>query len=1148
MENRTRGTGKSKKIVIGVATIVAVAAIAVPTALTLTGGKDDAGASTENNKYNVIVSSGIDGVPDYSLTIADGTKISELKSILKGVDGYRIEGIYKDDAMNHPYSDNETISSSTKIYIKFVAVTYTVNIYAEDGTTLLDSQEVNHKDSLSLVAPTKAEDNFATYEFKGWYNERNELVNLNEITSDLNIHPYYETHMKDYRIGFIYEAFKSSVSVTIGGTPVDLNSTYHYGAKIVIRATQKVGRDITEFKVKVGTGETQDILTEAYRHEENGVVYYEYELDGNGDLSIIYSEAASEYSIGQIPSQVTVTRNGHTLSSNEAIYYGDQLEIKYSEDYEVIEFSVAGAELVTGNLYSVIGNVEITFDGEYKYSYLQFAACDGGYSVVGCLDSSLSEIIIPDTYNGEPVVSIGENVFFECTNLLKFKIGNNVTSLGRDILGSGHSLKSLFIGKSLNNINTDSISGEFYQLETIVVHDENETYTSKDILGNQVNAIINKSSKTLVKGCMTTTLPNDGSISRIGTEAFLNCNNLLSIEIPDNITIIENYAFFQCFNLKSVKLSKNLAIIGNSSFGNCYELNSISLPNGLLSLGAYAFSCCLKVKSVVIPESVESIGGYAFNNCSALSSITISNNVKTIGISAFSGCESLLSVEIPSGISVIENELFRNCNNLKSIIIPESIKSIKNSAFLGCSSLKNVTIKSSEIYSYATGINYDNIGALLANATEVRVLKSIVDSNSNSYLMGENFAAITDGDYYVFVPVSSYSYLTFIKCDGGFEVSAFNKDSIITEVVIPETYQGEKVVSIGRSVFSDCTNLISVTIPENIERIGGAAFSNCYNLSNIYFNAINCEDCFTYDEDYGEISNSVFTFAGIKSGGINVIFGDKVQRIPSYLFEDRHLHEDYCDTYSANIKSVVIGENVREIGESAFYNCLNLSEITIKSSYLYELYTEYLGGLSSTTTILKILSTIDDRTNNFILSNYTQQSEGEYNTYKHNLIYSDENYIYEYNNNTDSYFITDYIGTEKDIIIPTTFNGKKVTSISGINYNNIIESVYIPEEISLFEYSFYYCSNLKTVTVNSGSYQRRYKFNGCSAITTLIVNTYSAYNNLDSFSYYDRYENAAMLYAKEIRVLKTVDDGSKEYLNENFTKTDGGAYWIYTRK
>ena len=362
MENKTRGNGKTKKVVIGVATIVAVAAIAVPTALTLTGGnKDDAGAN-QGNKYNIVVSCGIDGVSDYSLSVSEGTKISELKSILKGVDGYRIEGIYKDDAMNHPYSDNETISSSTKIYIKFVAVVYTVNIYAEDGTTLVSTQEVNHKDSLALTTPSKAEDDFATYEFKGWFNERNELINLNEITSDLNIHPYFETHMKDYRIGFIYEAFKSSVSVTIGGEPVTLDSTYHYGAKIVIRATQRVGRNITEFKVKVGTGETQDILTEAYRHEENGVVYYEYELDGNGDLSITYNEAASEYSIGQIPTQVTVTRNGHTLSSNEAIYYGDQLTISYteSEGHHKDTFSVDGAEFA-GGVWIVKGDLTISY-------------------------------------------------------------------------------------------------------------------------------------------------------------------------------------------------------------------------------------------------------------------------------------------------------------------------------------------------------------------------------------------------------------------------------------------------------------------------------------------------------------------------------------------------------------------------------------------------------------------------------------------------------------------------------------------------------------------------------------------------------------------------------------------------------------------
>ncbi len=407
MEKKTKVDGKTKKIVIGVATIVAVAAITVPTALTLTSGnKDNAGANgNETNTYNIIVSTGHESVPDYNLSIEKGTTINELKSLLKAIDGYTITGIYKDEAMTQQYADNETISSSTKIYIKFVAITYTVNIYAEDGTTLLESQEVSHKDSLSLVAPTKPEDNFATYEFKYWADETGKEVSLNEITTDLNIHPYYETHMKDYRIGFINDTFKSSISVTIGGEPVNLNSTYHYGAKIVIRATQRVGRNITEFKVKVGNGEQQNILTEAYRHEENDEVYYEYELDGNGDLSITYNEAEAEYSLGTIPEGVIVTRNGQTLTSADKVRYDDYINISYDSNYDIEEFSVEGATLLWGDTYRVVGDIAINCVSTYKYAYLSFTACEGGYEITG-FDNSVTEVFIPSSYKGEKVVGI----------------------------------------------------------------------------------------------------------------------------------------------------------------------------------------------------------------------------------------------------------------------------------------------------------------------------------------------------------------------------------------------------------------------------------------------------------------------------------------------------------------------------------------------------------------------------------------------------------------------------------------------------------------------------------------------------------------------------------------------------------------------
>ena len=326
----------------------------------------------------------------------------------------------------------------------------------------------------------------------------------------------------------------------------------------------------------------------------------------------------------------------------------------------------------------------------------------------------------------------------------------------------------------------------------------------------------------------------------------------------------------------------------------------------MLSLGAYAFSCCLKVKSVVIPESVESIGGYAFNNCSALSSITISNNVKTIGISAFSGCESLLSVEIPSGISVIENELFRNCNNLKSIIIPESIKSIKNSAFLGCSSLKNVTIKSSEIYSYATGINYDNIGALLANATEVRVLKSI-DGESNTYL-NENYTKF-DEEYYNLYKIK-YEYK---QVGDGYEITKYN--GIEHYVSIPETYAGKKVVSIGDRAFEGCEFIYKIDIPSTIKRIGHSSFQGC----NLYMI---------------EIPQSVVEMGEFALDGIielNLVIVNSVQVY-------NNLNSGY--TYFPNVVEIMVKDSIDNGTNKYLASFAHCNNIQVEGYNVYDNYTD----------------------------------------------------------------------------------------------------------------------------------------------------------------------------------------------------------------
>ena len=50
-----------------------------------------------------------------------------------------------------------------------------------------------------------------------------------------------------------------------------------------------------------------------------------------------------------------------------------------------------------------------------------------GIIITGLADKeSVSEIIIPDTIDGTPVTTIGEDAFYKCKNLKNVKLGKNV--------------------------------------------------------------------------------------------------------------------------------------------------------------------------------------------------------------------------------------------------------------------------------------------------------------------------------------------------------------------------------------------------------------------------------------------------------------------------------------------------------------------------------------------------------------------------------------------------------------------------------------------------------------------------------------------------------------------------------------------------
>ena len=181
----------------------------------------------------------------------------------------------------------------------------------------------------------------------------------------------------------------------------------------------------------------------------------------------------------------------------------------------------------------------------------------------------------------EPLTTIGDYTFWDCSNLTSATIPNSVTSIGYGAFYNCWSLTSVTIGDS---------------------------------------------------------------VTTIGDWAFYNCLRLIGVTIPDSVTSIGNYAFHYCSSLTSVTIPDSVTTIGERAFRDCSSLISVTIEDSVTIIGEEAFYNCSSLTSVTIPDSVTTIRDYAFYNCSNLTSVTIGNSVTEIGDQTFYSCSSLTSV------------------------------------------------------------------------------------------------------------------------------------------------------------------------------------------------------------------------------------------------------------------------------------------------------------------------------------------------------------------------------------------------------------------------------------------------------------------------------------------------------------------------
>ena len=175
----------------------------------------------------------------------------------------------------------------------------------------------------------------------------------------------------------------------------------------------------------------------------------------------------------------------------------------------------------------------------------------------------------------------------------------------------------------------------------------------------------------------------DGVI-KIGPEAFQNCSQLNHITIPSSMTSIGDRAFYNCYRIKSIAIPSSVINIGKEAFSGCHSLKSVSIPNSIKKIPEGLFYLCDTLKSIVIPNSVTAIDDEAFYTCIKLESIVIPSSVTSIGNGAFSGCAELKEISLPDSINNIGQKAFSECTSLEKVILPQKLKTIEKCVFAYC--------------------------------------------------------------------------------------------------------------------------------------------------------------------------------------------------------------------------------------------------------------------------------------------------------------------------------------------------------------------------------------------------------------------------------------------------------------------------------
>jgi len=471
---------------------------------------------------------------------------------------------------------------------------------------------------------------------------------------------------------------------------------------------------------------------------------------GNADIIAYYwlnqqTDALAVSDVSNLVLQVGSDNESLAITTTETFtdvkWYINGIQQTTADGNPTFTFSAVGREAATYRVQLLVNKngkfYNVTFDVEVlppvkSLAYELIAPANNAYRVIGMGTYDLAEeagvLTIPDTYNGLPVTEIGSvgnatGVFQGNTTLTRVSIGQNVTTIGEYAFSGCTNIADVtFEGTTKVTV----IGGQAFL---------NCQALTSVVIPNSVTSVDAGSFAFTTANITRTSVVIGSGVTTIAMAAFQNNNGLTAITIPENVTAIGQNAFANTTNLRNITINTDKVtqintgnFATNNNWGNTFPATN------------------LNVTFNANPST------YAFAYCTRLTSVTIGGNAIRSGTVAFYGCTNLTGVTLGANVEEISSESFRNCTGITAITIPANVTTIANVAFDGCAALTNVTFLpdpanvtiGSSTFPLGSGAGSDNLKTAYTNATTGGAGTYVRVTNGNTwYKQGSTTASVT---------------------------------------------------------------------------------------------------------------------------------------------------------------------------------------------------------------------------------------------------------------------------------------------------------------------------------------------------------------------------------------------------------------------